>query len=336
MLLCLLPLHILAAGAAEGVTAPPLWLNAGKARNVYMEPDTKGERAGRLEAGEAFETLNLEGEWAEILLFNEAGDRVHGYAQAEGLRLMAEGDSPALAVIQSSDPSKRAVLRNGASDSSKSKGKYFNGVVIQLIQAPKGNWVKARVGSLEGFIRTRDLLINGPVGSVPSLIPYVTVHNPDAGSLSFRAAPSYQAEKIGAIRNGEQVRVLGVTDEFAHILTPDGQAAFMMASGLSPQPTTADIQQTEPVPQPQGYTSVIDNPEGEGAHLRLRGSTGSDSLGLYKNGTFVVVTGGTSYWKQVWVDGKTGWMMAKLIRGFVPDETEEEYSDYIEGIDPWP
>lgn len=338
LLLCgLLPLNALMEAAPGFTVVPVLWLNAGKDKAVFMEPDSKSEKLGRLEAGEAFEMLNQDGAYAEVLVFNAAGDRVHGYVENESLRQKTEEDGPALAVISSSDPVKRAVLRSGASDNSKQLGKYFNGVVARLTQAPKGNWVKVDIGGLEGFIRVRDLVMDGPVGSVLSLIPTVTVQYAKASSLTFRAAPSYQAEKLGAVPNGESVRVLGVTDEFAHVLTPDGREAFMMASGLSPQPTTADTAPAQALPQPEGYLSVIDNPEGQGAHLRLRGSTSSDSLGLYPNGTEVVVIGGTAWWKQVWVDGKTGYMLATLIRGFVPeDDPDDGYGDYIEGVSPWP
>ena len=317
----LLPLTALAQpGTLPG--APALWLNAGKARPIYESADSGSEQTGTLEAGEAFELLSLAEPWAEILVFNPAGDRVHAFALADGLRLRTPEDAPALAVVRSADPAKRAMLTSGAAATSKSLGKYHDGVVVRLIQAPKGKSVKVQIGSLQGFMRLADLVLDGPVGSVPARIPFVSVQNPDAGSFSFRAAPSDQAEKTGALRNGEQVRVLGVTDEFAHILTPDGQTAFMMAAGLTPQPTTSDRATEGNLPRPNGSASVIDNPSGQGAHLRERASTASPSLGLFRNGTEVVVYGGNDWWKQVWVDGKTGFMMAKLIRGFVPPDQE--------------
>ena len=97
----------------------------------------------------------------------------------------------------------------------------------------------------------------------------------------------------------------------------------LLASGVAPQPVYADIDSAVTLPQPEGILTVVDNPDGQGAQLRKRASTGSDSLGLYRNGTSVIVTGGGEYWKQVWVEGRTGWMMAKLLKGMQPAENGE-------------
>ena len=114
-----------------------------------------------------------------------------------------------------------------------------------------------------------------------------------------------------------------MTEDFVHVLTEDGLTGFMMAWGVTPQPAYADIAGTVTLPQPEGIPTVVDNPGGQGANLRKRGSTDSDSLGLYQNGTAVIVTGGGEYWKQVWVQGKTGWMMAKMLKGMQPQVNGE-------------
>ncbi len=326
MLSLLLPLAG-RAGQESFVVEPQLYLNTGAAKPVYENSDDASAVLRELGTGEAFELLSLNDSWAEVLVFSEAGDRLHGWVKPEGLRQKNADDGSALAIVNSPDPYTRVHLRQNAGRDSKSLGKYFSGVVARVLEQANDSWTKVRIGSLEGFIETSRLALDGPVGSVPVLIPTVLVNYQDGFSLTLRAGQSYQSEKQGAVPNGQPVRVLGVTEEFAHVLTEEGKTGFMMASALTPQPVYADIVPEAFIPRPDGSLSVIDNPDGQGAHLRSRGSTASESLGLYPNGTEVVVTGGTDYWKQVWVDGKTGYMMAQLIRGFVPEEFQEDGDD---------
>ena len=323
-----LPLFLLtlllpfAAGAGQDsfTIEPRTWVNAGAARPVYENADSAAEIIRELSPGETFELLSQVGVWTGILVFNEAGEPVAGWISPEGLRPKEPGDGARRATVNSPDSYVRVPLRARPRQNAESLGKYYNGASALVLEQPLGGWVKVRLGSLEGYFEEKFLLLDAPAGSVPSFIPTVTVSNPGDPGLTLRAGQSYQSDKLGAVSNGEPVRVLGVTEEFAHVITPDGRVGFMMASGLSPQPVYADVDPIAYSPRPEGSVSVVDNPSGQGAHLRKRGSTDSDSLGLYPNGTEVVVTGGTTYWKQVWADGKTGYMMAKLIRGFVPEE----------------
>lgn len=311
---------------AQVAEAPPVYINPGDAVPVYESPDEGGKSGFALDSGAVFEVVSTQGEWLGIRRINEAGQRVPGWVKSAGLRQKTAEDGSDIALVNSPDPFVRVQLHKGASGKSGSMGKYFNGVVVTLIQEPKDSWVKVRIGSLEGFMRLDQLLMDALPGSIPSYVQTAAVQNPRDPGLTLRAGQSYQSDKLGGYSNGATVQVLGLTEEFAHVITQEGKIGFMMASGLSPQPVYADVDPGIFVAQPEGALSVIDNPGGQGAHLRQKASTGSASLGLYPNGTQVVVTGGTDWWKQVWVEGKTGYMMAKLIRGFEPSEDAPEDS----------
>ncbi|NLW20088.1 MAG: hypothetical protein GXY84_01760 [Clostridiales bacterium] len=321
---------------AQVVEAPLVYINPGEKVPVYESPDEGTKSGFVLDSGAVFEVLSNQGEWLNILRVNEAGQRLPGWVKASGLRPKTQEDGSGIAIVNSADPFVRVHLQKGASSRSDSLGKYYNGVVVTLIQAPKDNYVKVRIGSLEGFMKLDSLLLDAMPGSVQTYVQTATVQNPRDPGLTLRAGQSYQSDKLGGYSNGAQVRVLGVTEEFAQVQTADGQLGFMMASGLSPQPIYADIDPGAYIQQPEGALSVVDNPAGQGAHLRQKGSTSSPSLGLYPNGTQVVVTGGTAWWKQVWVEGRTGYMMATLIRGFVPSEDGGE-DDWVmeDWLDSW-
>ena len=266
LLSMLLPLVIRAEQSAFTVE-PQIYLNTGKARPVYETPDSVSNIVRELSSGEVVQLLSQSESWAEVLVFNEAGDGLVGWTLPEGIRLKVPEDGISLVTVNSPDPSIRLPLHTQPRKSSKSWGKYYNGVTAFVLQQPQNGWVKVRVGDLEGYFEEKFLVLDAAAGSVMSFIPTVTVSNSDSPGLNLRSAQSFQSETKATYSNGKPVRVLGVTEDFVHVLTEDGLTGFMMAWGVSPQPAYADIQNTADIPQPEGSETVIDNPSGQGAQL---------------------------------------------------------------------
>ena len=326
LLLLILSLLLPPIATAESGTltvGSPVYLSTGVARPVYQSADSASGVIRELSPGEAIELVTMSEGWAEILVINEAGERLAGWTLPDGIRPKGPEDGVSLATVNSPDPYIRVPLRAQPRESAKSLGKYYNGVTALVLEQPQIGWVKVRLGDLEGWFEQKYLALDAPAGSIASFIPTVTVFNPDDPGLNLRSAQSFKSQTKAAYSNGKNVRVLGVTEDFVHVLTQDGLTGFMMAWGVAPQPAYADIDSAVTLAQPEGALTVVDNPGGQGAHLRKRANSGSDSLGLYRNGTAVIVTGGGEYWKQVWVEGKIGWMMAKLLKGMQPQENGE-------------
>ena len=112
------------------------------------------------------------------------------------------------------------------------------------------------------------------------------------------------------------------TDGAVEIVTRDGALLFASsAAPAAPLPlpgTTPQPGVPAPAIQPPAayaYITTVDNTRGQGAHLRKKSSQNSETQGMYPNGTQVYVLKYGEYWSRVWVDGKTGWMMTKLLQG---------------------
>lgn len=339
VLALLVGLPVFAEEIGEAQAQAQLYLNPGRDLKIYQEASTRSPSGHILYQQQELLLLSQQGDWAQVQTWDEIGEPVMGFVKAKNLRPKTQKDEGGFAVLvpEEGKAKQRIPLYKGRNSKGTVLGKYQPGVRVLVLGVQK-NWRKVRIGSLVGYVLKKNL--EAPSDQAATL-PLHTVQHPDTASLSYRAAPSYKAEKLGAVKNGQSVQLLGTGEEFAHVRLPGGGSAFMMASGLSPQPVFADIDTSAFQEKPAGgIPSVIENPEGEGAHLRARASSKADSMGLYRNGSQVlVIRGGTSWWKKVWVEGRVGYMMAKLIRGFEPGEGEVEPeggSDYIEGISPWP
>ncbi len=313
MLTALLTVTGTLAQSIQTDTSLALYINAGEDRSVYGQADTQGEAIHILAAGEVFEPIALYNDSAQILYYLPTGERVPGFTSPEGLRPKEPQDNAGMAILMLPSQGQRAALRSSSSVSARSLGKYYSGVLTQVTGASQSEWTPVRIGNLEGYFETRFLLRDVPGAALPEQLPTVSVANRDAPGLALRAEQSFQSENLGNYSNGSFVTVLGVTEDFVHVVTPDGRVGFMMAWGVTPQIPFADAANTGYIPEPKGQEMVIHNTGGEGAHLRTKASASSDSLGLYLNGTRVIRLGGGEYWAEVWVDGATGWMMAKLL-----------------------
>lgn len=308
MLLTLLSVQGLAETADKTVD----YVNPRGALTVYS--DIKSRKAtGRVIATmEDFTVLSLLDGWAEIEGHNELGEPFTGYIKADKLRERAQSEGTSTFVITSDA---RATLQKTRSKTSQIIGKYFPGVRVQVLEMAQKGFVKVRIGAVSGYLpeaAVTPLTADMKATEIAeSKVDYAKGHG-----INLRQEPSYKAKTLAVVSNGKPVRVLGVGQEFAHVLTENNQTGFIMAAGLNPQALFSDkavATVEKDIPMPEGPLVAVNNPEGQGATLRSRKSTNSDSLGLYLNGSRVVMLKWDKYWVRVWVDGREGYMMTRML-----------------------
>ena len=308
-------LVLLTATAIAEAPAPMLHVNGGEVGLIYKEMNEESDALRTLAAGEAFQLVQRTGDWAQIRVTAEDGSLVDGFALSTRFREQTPADGFAFARVSPKEGAMHAELRSQARSKSDPLGKYFYGVIARVLEQKEDGWVKLGIGILEGYMRSDELVLLQASDNFQPALPEVSVQYEDGTGLTMRAAQSFQSEKMGAYSNGIMVKVLGFTDDFAHVYGPDGKVGFMMAWGVSPQAANLVTGGADPMstPPPDATLTTISNPDGQGAHLRTRASTDSESLGLYKNGAQVYVISYGEFWSQVWADGKTGHMMTKLL-----------------------
>lgn len=286
--------------------------------------------------------------WAKVRIAEETG-----YMQAKYLLFGADAlsytQSPPMVTIQNHG-GQGLRLRFGPSTGASNGGLYLNGVSVMALGLTR-EWVHVQPlqSDLSGYMLLRHLsprlqydldssaasgppAPNPPAPQTPKPLqgdwpenqgPHATadwpltmggrvagVSNPNpADRLHLRTQPRSSAFSLGKYYNGVQAQVLGdavkgwVPVQIG-ILKGYMDERFLVAGAPGPSyPASA-------MPILQVY-----NPgDMANLHLRERQSTGSRSLGLYPNGTSVVLMGFDTSWAHVIVGGQTGFMLKKFLR----------------------
>ncbi len=216
------------------------------------------------------------------------------------------------AVVYNPNPNDRLNLRAQASVQSVSMGKYYNGAPVTVLSV-QGKWAWVCVGNVYGYMMTEFLLLGAREGSVPSAMPWGTVHSPNpTDRLNLREGPSVQALSVAKYANGTSVEVLGDAGDWVHVRV-GGNTGYMMRDYLDGLPA-----RSEGTSVPKGAYAVVNNPvAGQRLNLRTGPSAEADSLGKYDNGTTVSVEERLGVWYRVSVNGQTGYMQGAYL---LPDE----------------
>lgn len=137
------------------------------------------------------------------------------------------------------------------------------------------------------------------------------------GGLNLRQGPSTLSGSLGLYENGTKVHVLGEVNGWAYTVL-DGKYGFMMMQYLTSTPVT----ETPTVVPTEDTPMYIQTGNTGKLNLRQYASTDSHSLGLYPNGTKVVVKARFGIWAYVTVDKKEGYMLLQFLTAAKPPVTQ--------------
>ena len=139
---------------------------------------------------------------------------------------------------------------------------------------------------------------------------YMYIRTGNTGRLHLRALPTTASESLGLYSNGTAVLVESVTGNWAYV-SVNGRHGYMSLNFLT---SAAPSSPAQPAPAQTESTVLYVRTGNTGRlHLREYASTTSRSLGLFSNGTAVVVTARSGDWAYVMVNGKQGYMMLNFL-----------------------
>ena len=98
----------------------------------------------------------------------------------------------------------------------------------------KSNWTHVRIGDLEGYMMTKYLVFGEDSEQIISYQPEVNIDNRSGEGLNVRIAPKGNADIIQLLKNGTKVTVLGISDQWLHIMIGD-KTGFIRSFGTNPK-----------------------------------------------------------------------------------------------------
>ncbi len=143
---------------------------------------------------------------------------------------------------------------------------------------------------------------------------YMYVQTGNSGRLHLRALPTSNSQSLGLFPNGTPVLVENISGGWAFVQV-NVQRGYMSLNYLTAVPPSVPV--VTPVPTEQTVLYIRTGNTGR-LHLREYASQNARSLGLYPNGTAVVVTSRSGEWAYVNVAGATGYMMLKFLAAAGP------------------
>lgn len=226
---------------------------------------------------------------------------------------VSAGTKLGTAIVNNPVAQDRLNLRAQPSKNAISLGKYYTGTEVTLLSFNNG-WYKVKIGSLEGYMLSDYLTINGSsqgASHVISAQPVVTIRNAGGTGLHLRSAQSTSSASYGLYANGTQVTVLGISETWAHVQI-DGQIGFMLLSGLTPR---LQFGSTEIVSEAAPGIAYVNNPNPQDRlNLRTQPNKEAPSLGKYYNGTSVsLLSSESNGWYRVKIGSLEGYMQDKYL-----------------------
>ena len=125
-------------------------------------------------------------------------------------------------VINNPNPADRLNLRASPSTGAVSRGKYYNGVQVNVLDVTDG-WAKVTIGSQSGYMDV-GFLSNGYVSSAMPVLKTTS-------SVHLRASTSTKSASLGTLPAGTEVTLMGFTSQWAHVIV-GGQTGFIYAQYL--------------------------------------------------------------------------------------------------------
>ena len=141
-----------------------------------------------------------------------------------------------IAVVQNPDPLDRLHLRAKAYGSAKSLGKYYNGAVVALLpdNQASAEWVHVRIGDTIGYMEAKFLAFGAYADAVEDARPRVMVNNQAGTGLNLRRGQNIDDAVIRLLKNGTEVTVLGVTEDWLHVLFGH-KTGYIRITGTTPR-----------------------------------------------------------------------------------------------------
>lgn len=176
------------------------------------------------------------GAWSYVLVEDEDGPKA-GFMLSKYLtRIGGPGRSTSIgraqgkAVVVNPNPADRLHLRKEPDRGAPSLGKYYTGVVVDVLPYDAGAWALVRIGETVGYM-LREYLKTDGVDRITPAIPAAQITGGGSEGVILRESATNSSPEVGVIPPAETVEVLGLAEDWTHV-RHDGRIGYVQARDL--------------------------------------------------------------------------------------------------------
>lgn len=201
--------------------------------NLRGKPSESWDAHGKYYNGTEVQILGEYKDWYHVRVGDKSGFMMAKFVD-KGVRSKTGsiGDATGKAVVSNPNPADRLHLRKEAKSGAVSLGKYYSGVVVDVLNYEDSEWSLVRVGDTVGYMRKEYLRFGADGDRVTSAIPVMTIAGTTAAKPSLYEAPNAKSAELNAYPDGTAVEILGIVEGGWFHVRVDDQIGYMLEKGL--------------------------------------------------------------------------------------------------------
>ena len=176
--------------------------------------------------------MSMGGEWMQI----RTGE-ASGWVESDMIGLT---DNYATCTVVNDAPERRLHLRAAPSSKAESLGKYYSGVVVDMLWQEKeyDGWRRVSIEGVSGWMSTKYLSFAS--AGVCGYLPPMGEADGPKGVVNLREGPGYGYHVLAELPDGTKAEILGISGDWAHVrLKEGGVTGYMLLDYLGGAPARA-------------------------------------------------------------------------------------------------
>ncbi len=191
--------------------------------HLRAQPSETATSYGKHYNGTQVQILGVVGDWYHVSVEGSTGFMMSKFIQKGGSTAGSIGIAMDIATPNNPNPADRLHLRKEAKDGAVSLGKYYNGVMLEVLRYESDTWALVRIGDIVGFMQKKYLAFGANVSNVASAIPTMTVYGATAKEPGIREVTNEKATPVCFLSNETPVQIWGILDDgWYHVYTDVG------------------------------------------------------------------------------------------------------------------
>ncbi len=260
---------------------------------------------GSFASGATVKVVGVSGNWYQVEYNGTTGYVSADYLKLSGASSGSSGSSSSSNTGSSTSGSVKGNyvrMRSGAGTGYSILGTYDNGTALTITGTENG-WTKVTIGGVNGYIRS-DFVTTGSSsqssgGSTGSKTGYI-----NGTSVRMRSGAGTSSSILGVYNTGTEMTITGENGNW-YAVSYNGTNGYVCKDYMTTtKPSSSSASSASGT---DGYI------KGSSVRMRSGAGTGYSILGTYNNGTPLTITGESSGWTSVTINGIKGFVNSAYV-----------------------